>query len=186
MPGPIFSIIKNEAVGNLLCVKHSREDFNDGSQLIVAEYEEALFCKDGLVVKVFGPGRYSLSSENQPFITRLQSVIVSGGVSPYSCKIYFINKAHHLDLKWGTPTLLRLLDPKWKIQVNIRARGTYSIQISDSKLFFLKMVGRSQAASQDDIIRNFRTVFLQEITDSIAARISASVVVFRVDRIPAR
>lgn len=174
MPGPFFSVIKNEAVGNLLCVKHSREDFNDGSQLVVAEYEEALFCKDGIVEKVFETGRFSLSSDNLPFVTRFQSALLSGGVSPYNCKIYFINKAHHLDLKWGTPTLLRLLDPKWNIQVNVRARGTYSVQISDSKLFFLKLIGKSQAASQDDIVKNFRTVFLQEITDAIAAYLTNS------------
>jgi len=174
MPGPIISVIKNEAVGNLICVKHSREDFNDGSQLIVAEYEEALFCKDGVIEHVFGPGKYSLSSENQPFITRLRSVFMSGGVSPYSCKIYFINKAHHLDLKWGTPTLLRLLDPKWNIQVNVSARGTYSLEIQDSKKFFLKLIGKTLAASQDDIIKNFRTVFLQEITDALAVYLTNS------------
>ena len=39
----IMSVIKNEASGNMLCSKVPFEDFNIGSQLIVAEYEEALF-----------------------------------------------------------------------------------------------------------------------------------------------
>ena len=38
---PIMSVIKNNAMGNMLCTKVPCEDFNIGSQLIVAEYEEA-------------------------------------------------------------------------------------------------------------------------------------------------
>ena len=67
---PIMSVIKNTSIGNSLCAKVPYEDFNIGSQLIVAEYEEALFMKDGVIEEVFGPGKYTLTTENYPFLTK--------------------------------------------------------------------------------------------------------------------
>ena len=77
---PIMNVIKNNAMGNMLCYKVPYEDFNVGSQLIVAEYEEALFMKDGLVENSFGPGKYSLTTENYPFITKFMSLIILPGL----------------------------------------------------------------------------------------------------------
>ena len=89
---PIMNVIKNDAYGNMLCAKIPCEDFNIGSQLIVAEYEEALFVKDGVIEEIFGPGKYTLTTENYPFLTKLMSHLFTGGVSAYNCKVYYINK----------------------------------------------------------------------------------------------
>lgn len=97
----IMSVIKNEASGNMLCSKVPFEDFNIGSQLIVAEYEEALFMKNGVIEEIFGPGRYTLTTENYPFLTKLVSKLVTGGVNAYHCKIFYINQSHHLELEVG-------------------------------------------------------------------------------------
>ena len=165
---PIISVIKNNSLGNSLCTKFPYEDFNIGSQLIVAEYEEALFMKDGVIEYVFGPGKYTLTTENYPFLTKLVSKFVSGGVSPYNCKIYFINKSHHLELKWGTGTPVRVIDPKWAIEVHVQARGAYSVVVNDGKKFFLKFVGANASAVEQDIEKNFKTAFKQNITDELA------------------
>ncbi|SHJ52306.1 SPFH domain-containing protein [Pseudobutyrivibrio xylanivorans] len=165
---PIMSVIKNTSMGNSLCSKVSYEDFNIGSQLIVAEYEEALFMKDGVIEEVFGPGKYTLTTENYPFLTKFVSKLVSGGVSAYNCKVYYINKAHHLELKWGTGTPIRVIDPVWGIEVHVQARGSYSVVVKDSKKFFLKFVGASASAVEQDIIKNFKTAFIQHITDGLA------------------
>lgn len=165
---PIMSVIKNNTMGNMLCSKVPCEDFNVGSQLIVAEYEEALFMKDGIIEEVFGPGKYTLTTENYPFLTKFMSRILSGGVSAYNCKVYYINKSHHLELKWGTGSPVRVIDPVWGIEVHVQARGSYTVAVSDGKKFFLKMVGANTAAEEKDIIRNFRTAFIQHITDQLA------------------
>lgn len=47
---PFYSVIKNDGPGDLLAWKFLAEDFNMGSQLIVAESEEALFFKDGEIL----------------------------------------------------------------------------------------------------------------------------------------
>lgn len=165
---PIMSVIKNDAYGNMLCSKIPCEDFNIGSQLIVAEYEEALFMKDGIIEEVFGPGKYSLTTENYPFLTKLMSKLLTGGVSAYHCKVYYINKSHHLELKWGTSAPIRLIDPVWGIEVHVQSRGSYSVVVKDGKKFFLKMVGANVAAAESDLVKSFRTAFIQNITDALA------------------
>ena len=98
----IYSVIKNDGPGNTLIWQCMEEDFNNNSQLIVAENEEALFMKDGIVVQTFPGGKYTLNTANYPFIGALRKKM-TGGNSPFSCKVYFINKAHgHVIINWGT------------------------------------------------------------------------------------
>lgn len=170
---PIMNVIKNESMGNMLCYKVPCEDFNNGSQLIVAEYEEALFMKDGIIEEVFGGGKYTLTSENFPFLTTLKSTLISGGVSAYNCKVFYISKQHHLELKWGTSEPVNVLDPMWQTYLHVQARGAYTVAVKDAKKFFLKFVGANVAASEQDIIRNFRTAFVQNISDELAAYLTA-------------
>ena len=171
---PIMNVIKNDAFGDMLCSKVPCEDFNIGSQLIVAEYEEALFMKDGMIEEVFGPGKYTLTTENYPFLTKMMSKFLTGGVSAYSCKVYYVNKNHHLEQKWGTGTPIRLIDPVWGIEVHVQGRGAYTVQVKDSKKFFLKFVGSNVAATEDDIKKKFRTAFVQHITDQLAEYLTSS------------
>lgn len=164
---PVMNVIKNSTYSNMLCSKIPCEDFNIGSQLIVAEYEEALFVKDGVIEAIFGPGKYTLITENYPFLTKLVSKFLTGGVSAYSCKVYYISKSHHLELKWGTPTPIRCIDPKWGIEVHVQGHGAYSVYVKDGKKFFIKLVGANEAAAESDIIKQFKTAFLQNITDEL-------------------
>ena len=171
---PIMNIIKNESMGNMLCYKVPCEDFNNGSQLIVAEYEEALFMKDGIVEETFTGGKYTLTTENFPFLTTLKSNLMSGGVSAYNCKIYYISKQDHPEKKWGTSEPINVLDPFWQTYLHVQARGAYTIRIKDGKKFFLKTVGANRSASDDDLVRNFRTAFIQNISDGLAAYLTSS------------
>ena len=156
------------------CLKYPREDFNNGAQLIVAEYEEALFMKDGIIEQVFSSGKYTLTTENFPFLTKLQSFFLSDGVSRYSCKIYFVNTQHHLEQKWGTPDPVTVLDPYWQTYFQIQARGSYTVAVKEVKKFFLKFVGSNAYATENDIKKNFRIAFVQNISEELAEYITSS------------
>lgn len=171
---PIMNVIKNESMGNMLCYKVPLEDFNNGAQLIVTEYEEALFMKDGIVEETFQGGKYTLTTENFPFLTTLKSNLLSGGVSAYNCRIYYISKQDHPEKKWGTIEPINVLDPFWQTYLHVQARGAYTIRIKDGKKFFLKMVGANRVASDDDLVKNFRTAFIQNISDELAAYLTSS------------
>ena len=59
----LASIIKYEGDNKTFIWKHPVEDFNLGSQLIVHESQEAIFFKDGQALDSFGPGRYTLETQ---------------------------------------------------------------------------------------------------------------------------
>lgn len=179
---PIVDIIKNdnsllnEGMGSksVLAWKYLHEDFNNGSTLIVNEAEEAVFFSDGIGTQVFSGGRYMLDTGNNAFINPFRRVF-TGGVNGFSAKVYFVNLDHKLALNWGTASPILVRDPKLKLQTSVRARGTYSAQVVDSKKFVVKLVGNNiQLFTQEEFNRYFRSAFLQYITDAIQQYIVGS------------
>jgi membrane protease subunit (stomatin/prohibitin family) len=163
----LYSVIKNDGPGGLLFWKFAGEDFRTGSQLIVAENEEALFVKDGVIAGSFSGGRFDLRTNNYPFIDRLRAAF-SGGVNAFSCKVYFINKAHALELYWGTDSPIQMRDPVYQIMTQVQGRGSYTVKVADSKKFVLKFVtNNTQAVSSAAIVASFRTVFNQKIKTAV-------------------
>lgn len=178
----LVSIIKNDngflndGLGSksVMAWKFLEEDFNVGSQLIVSEAEEAVFIKDGVAVQVFEGGRYRLESNNYPFLGALIRKF-TGGVQAFSCKVYYVNKDHKLELRWGTDTPIQLRDPALRIQTSISARGSYSVEVSDSKKFLMKLIGNNiQLFTDEELNMYFRSAFLQYIKDAIAKHIKDS------------
>ncbi len=100
---------------------------------------------------------------------------MSAGTSPFSCKVYFVNKAHKLELLWGTDTPIQMRDPLLSLQTSIQARGSYSIQVAESKKFLLKLIGNNiQLFTQQELGCYFRSAFMQYIKDEIARYIKNS------------
>ena len=167
-------VIKNTGPGELLIWLNGEEDFNTNSTLIVAESEEALFFSNGVVEKVFTAGKYKLDTGNYPFISRLRNAL-TGGISTFNCKVYFVRKAHSLELYWGTDTPIQVRDPRFQIATSVQARGSYSIQVEDSKKFLLKLVGNNvMAFTRDELNTYFRSAMMQKIKSAIAQIINAS------------
>ena len=73
-------VIKKSSPIETLIWLNPEEDFNTNSTLIVAESEEALFFKNGVIEEVFQCGRYKLSTNNYPFLSRITNAL-SGGIS---------------------------------------------------------------------------------------------------------
>ncbi len=163
----LYSVIKNDRLSDEIIWKSPIEDFNNNTQLIVMESEEALFVKDGVVVDTLQAGKHTLNTENYPFINRLQKV-VSGGTSPYSAQIYFVDKAHKLEMLWGTDSPIQMRDAKYGFAVGVRARGSYSIQIADAKKFFVKLVGNTSVFTKEELQTLFRSAFQMKIKNTIA------------------
>ena len=163
----LYSVIKNDRPTTEIFWQFTGEDFKTNSQLIVAETEEALFVKDGVVVATFTGGRYNLETANYPFLTELRNKF-SGGVSAFSCKVYFVDKSHKLELNWGTDSPIQMRDAEYGFAVGVRARGGYTIQIEDAKKFYLKMVGNIPIFTVDIINESFRSVFQQKIKVELA------------------
>ncbi len=59
--------------------RYPNEDITWGAQLIVHEYEMAVFFRDGKAYDVFGPGRHTLTTLNLPLLTSLLTRLAGFG-----------------------------------------------------------------------------------------------------------
>ena len=69
--GQIAQIIKYEGDNSTFVWKHPNEDFNSLTELIVHESQEAVFFMNGQALDLFGPGRYTLETQNIPKLGKL-------------------------------------------------------------------------------------------------------------------
>ena len=103
-----LDVINYEGGNDVLVWKHPCEDFNTASQLIVHESQEAIFFMNGQALDLFGPGRYTLETQNIPLISKALNR-VTGDKSPFHCEVYFINKTEKMSMKWGSDICVRVL-----------------------------------------------------------------------------
>ena len=161
-------VIKNTGPGEFLIWRQPEEDFNTNSTLIVMPGEEAIFVKDGVVEQVFENGKYQLSTQNYPFISRLRNAF-SGGISTFNCVVYFVRKAHSEEILWGTSSPIQVRDKMLGIATKIRSRGSYKVQISNPAKFLEKLIGNNvQTQTQAELNKYFSNEFQSKIKSVIA------------------
>ena len=146
-----LDVINYEGGNDVLVWKHPCEDFNTGSHLIVHESQEAIFMCNGQALDLFGPGRHDLKTENIPLLRRLLN-IPTGGVSPFHCEVYYINKSIPMDLKWGTPDQVIAMDPQFHILIHAGANGGMGVQIEDSRKFLVKFSGTNREFTTEALV----------------------------------
>ncbi len=142
------------------------EKFNALSQLIVEEFHEAILFSNGMALDLFKAGRYTLSTQNIPMLSKMYENIVDG--SPFPCKVYFINKVHQLELKWGTQGGITLNDPIYDIFLHVGCCGTMAVRISDSRKFLLKFVGNKDVFENKDLLMNLRGIISSNVKNFIS------------------
>lgn len=167
-------VIKNSGSGELLIWRQPEEDFNTNSTLIVMPGEEAIFIKGGTVEQTFDNGTYKLSTENYPFISRLRNAF-TGGISTFNCVVYFVRKAHSVEIRWGTDSPIQVRDKMLGIATKLRARGAYKIQIGDPVKFLEKLIGNNVFyQTQEELNKYFINEFQSKIKSVIARAINES------------
>lgn len=148
----LISVIKYEGNNDTLIWKHPIEDFNAGSQLIVHESQVAVFFRDGIAMDTFPSGAYTLNTKSLPLIgdtVKLPSDVEIDTI--FHSEIYFVNLVTHLGYKWGTPSRIRLIDPITSMHIDIGARGSMNIRISDARKLLVKLVGTGSVLTREDL-----------------------------------
>ena len=144
------------------------DELGNWTQLIVQESQEAILFRDGQALDRFGPGRYTLSTDNIPVLGRLLN-LPTGGEIPFKASVWFVNKLHVLDVKWGTAHPLQLKDPEYKIPIPVRAYGQFGVRVEDSRKFLVKLVGVRPMLDRGILVESFRGLILNRIGDLIAS-----------------
>lgn len=171
----LASIIKYEGDNNTIVWKHPIEDFNYGSQLIVHESQEAIFFKDGQALDLFGPGRYTLETQQLPLLEKVYK-LPTDTEGTFHSEVYFINKTVQMSLKWGTPEKVRIIDPLTGTPLSIGASGEMNIQVSNGRKLLLKLVGTMKGISWDErseFAKSLQTAFRPLITNAVKTNLSA-------------
>jgi len=163
----VVPVVKFEGPNNILAWKFPSTELSTWTQLIVNESQEAILFKGGQALDLFGPGRYTLETNNIPLLNKIIN-LPFGSKSPFTAEIWFINKTFQLDVKWGTKDPIQLKDPQYKIVVPVRSYGQFGIQVDDSRKFLVKLVGTLPVFTTEQVTDYFRGLLLTKIKDIIA------------------
>ena len=165
----LASIIKYEGDNSTFIWKHPIEDFNYGSQLIVHESQEAIFFKDGQALDLFGPGRYTLETQQLPLLERTYN-LPTDTEGTFHSEVYFINKTVQMAIKWGTPEKVRFIDPLTGTPLQLGASGEMNMQVSNSRKLLVKLVGTMAGVSWEDgpgLTKSLQASFRPLITSAV-------------------
>ena len=171
----LASIIKYEGDNNTFIWKHPIEDFNYGSQLIVHESQEAIFFKDGQALDLFGPGRYTLETQQLPLLEKIYK-LPTDTEGTFHSEIYFINKTVQMSLKWGTPEKVRIIDSLTGTPLSIGASGEMNVKVLNSRKLLLKLVGTMKGISWEEtpeFSKSLQTAFRPLIINAVKTNLSA-------------
>jgi len=177
----IAQVIKYEGDNSTFIWKHPEEDFNTTSQLIVHESQEAVFYMNGQALDLFGPGHYTLETENIPVLRKIAN-ITTGGVTPFHCEVYFINKTEQMAIRWGTNGKIQYVEPTYGFPLSIGASGEMSLSVEDSRKVLIHLVGTEHLLSQDQLVAFFRSFLNTKVKTYIAQEMkSSSINIFEID-----
>jgi membrane protease subunit (stomatin/prohibitin family) len=136
-----------------------------GAKLTVREGQAACFVNEGQLADVFGPGMYTLETQNLPILSTLKGWKY-GFHSPFKAEVYFISTKRWTDQKWGTQNPIMLRDPEFG-PVRIRAFGTYAVQVIDPATFLRQLVATDPSFETYEITAQLRNTIVARFTDAI-------------------
>lgn len=177
----IAEVIKYEGDNETFVWKSPKEDFNSLTQLIVHESQEAILFKNGQALDLFGPGRYTLQTQNIPKLGKVLGRTVDEK-TPFHCEVYFINKTEQMSIKWGTDSKVQYIDPQYGFPLQLGASGEMALRVADSRKLLIKLVGTENALEQQKLVSFFRAFLMARVKTYIAQVIKANAInVFEID-----
>lgn len=177
----IVDVIKYEGDNSTFVWKHPCEDFNTATQLIVHESQEALFFMNGQALDLFGPGRYTLETENIPQLGKLLAR-PSGGKTPFHCEVYFINKTEQMAIRWGTDSKVQYVEPTYNFPLSIGASGEMSLSVVDSRKLLVKLVGTESVLDRQRLTAYFRGILMAKVKSYMAQIMRTNAInIFQID-----
>ncbi|MEO1190484.1 MAG: SPFH domain-containing protein [Pseudomonadota bacterium] len=136
-------------------------EIKNGAQLTVRASQIAVFVSEGQIADVFGPGMYTLETQNLPILSTLQGW-VHGFKSPFKAEVYFVNTRRFTDLKWGTRNPIMLRDPEFG-PIRLRAFGSYVVRVIEGGTFIREIVGSDGHFTVEEIEQQLRNMIISRM-----------------------
>ena len=141
--------------------RYPTEDIAWGAQLIVHEYEMAVFFRDGKAYDIFNAGRHTLTTLNLPLLTSLLTRIAGfGGQKPFKAGVIFISTKVFAG-KYGTRAQTTELAP-------LQVFGQFFFKIENASLFVNEVIGGQSAYTTADVNNYLRGFLNEKIIDELS------------------
>lgn len=148
------------------------QEIKNGAKLVVREGQTAVFMNEGKMADVFGPGTYTLTTQNLPILATLKGWKY-GFNSPFKAEVYFVSSTQVTDLKWGTQNPIMLRDPEFG-PIRLRAFGVFTLKVKDPAKFLRNVAGTDGQFEVDEILGQLRRTLVSRFTSSLGqAKVAA-------------
>ena len=170
LSGQLIDIIEwlDDGQETMVCrfERHNNE-IKNGAKLVVRPGQAAIFVNEGStsVADVFEPGTHELTTANLPILSTLMGW-KHGFESPFKAEVYFVKTSKFTDLKWGTRGPVTVECEGYGM-FDLRANGTYVIQIGDPKKFLEEIVGTDGKFDVADISNDLRDEIVMNVSDRL-------------------
>lgn len=117
----------------------------------------------------FGPGRYTLETQQLPLLEKLYK-LPTDTEGTFHSEIYFINKTVQMSVKWGTPEKVRFIDPLTGVPLSLGASGEMNIQVSNGRKLITMLVGTMKGIAWEDeagLTKSLQKSFRPLITNAV-------------------
>jgi len=139
--------------------RYPSEEIAWGDNLIVHEYEAAVFFRDGKSYDVFRAGRHVLSTANLPLLTRLFSRIVNFNRVPFTATIIFVS-LKQFQGKFGAQGQTKEMAP-------LKFFGAFWFRVEEANLFVNEIVGGQGVYTTDGLQNFLRGYFNERLIDTL-------------------
>lgn len=136
-----------------------------GAQLTVREGQCAIFVNEGVIADIYGPGRYTLTTENMPVMTKLKSWKY-GFDSPFKAEVFFVSTRLFTDQKWGTQKPVLMRDKEFGM-IRMSAFGVFAFRVVQPEVFMREIFGTLSSYSTADITGYLRRILVSGLSDTI-------------------
>ena len=136
---------------------------------------------NGQALDLFGPGRYTLETQNIPIIGKALN-LVSGGETPFHCEVYFINKTEQMAIKWGTDSKVQYIEPTYGFPLSIGASGEMNLRVADSRRLLVKLIGTENLLDREKLLGFFKAFLMTRVKTYIAQVMKSNTInIFEID-----
>ena len=138
---------------NDIVYRYPKNTISWGSQLVVREFQVAVFFRDGKAYDVFQAGRHTITTQNLPLLTSILSKIAGFDRSPFTADIIFVSTKQFKGL-YGASGQTTDLAP-------LKFFGSYWFKVSDPKIFVMEVVG-GQSVFETPQVNEFLRGYMNE------------------------
>ncbi len=152
-----------------LSFRYPDEDkaIKNGAQLIVRESQVVQFMYLGQFGDTFQPGKFTLTTDNIPVLTKLKSWKYAFN-SPFKADVFYITTRLFTGNKWGTANPIMARDDDFGI-VRLRAFGTFDFKIVEPRLFLKEVAGSDQHFRLDEFADTMRSRMVSVFSEALAS-----------------